>query len=466
MRHGVAAIFVLVGLAGCASPGGGEAAAGHVAIDFESDDVGKTPAGFTTSLTGGGGPVSWVVREDPSAPSGKRVLVQESADDTSYRFPVCVYDKVVARDVAAEVKIKAISGEVDQVGGIALRYTPENYYVARAHAFNDNVVLFKIVRGNRIRLKEATVKVTPREWHSLRLSIKGTHLAVALDGHVVIELDDSTITGPGKVALWTKADSVTAFDDLSIEPARLEPEGPVRMPAVAAGPDLDAALERARSLTRATLLVVTDSGAPALDARVREILRDARVQARTAKLEVAELDLDLSRSRAAALRFHVTDAPALVSFSPGGRIVARDDKVESAETVLAHLDQAELAGTALDEALAALEAKIAAQPDDLDARRALASELLAHQSWREAMTHLQTLAHAERLDVPSRVGAWVDLARAHFAIGEPEKGRRSAKELLAQLGPGSPEARSAGNLLLGVRDGELGRVRLALEELD
>src|SRR5579872_174250 len=77
-------------------------------------EPGHAPRGFTTGLTGGGGPVSWVIREDATAPSGRgRVLVQESADQTSYRFPTCVYDGLVARDVAVEVSFKPISGELD-----------------------------------------------------------------------------------------------------------------------------------------------------------------------------------------------------------------------------------------------------------------------------------------------------------------------------------------------------------------
>ncbi|WP_422930037.1 family 16 glycoside hydrolase [Singulisphaera sp. PoT] len=189
-------------------------------FDYESGEVGKLPAGFVTDLTGGGGAVAWVVREDPSAPSGKKTLVQESADDTSYRFPLCIYQDAVAKDVAVEVKYKAISGVVDQAGGIVLRYTPENYYVARANALEDNINLFKTQDGKRVKIEEVTAKVTPGEWHTFRFEAKGKHLKVIFDGQTVIEKDDETFTGPGKVGLWTKADSVSAFDDFKIEPVK------------------------------------------------------------------------------------------------------------------------------------------------------------------------------------------------------------------------------------------------------
>jgi hypothetical protein len=190
-----------------------------VTIDFASTEVGKLPPDFATDLTGGGGPISWVVREDVTAPS-KKALVQESADDTSYRFPLCIYQKTVARDVAVEVKYKAISGKVDQAGGIVLRYNRENYYIARANALEDNIVLFKTEKGKRTKVEEVTVKITGGEWHTLRFEAKGPHLKVAFDGKTVIEKEDTTFTEPGKVGLWTKADSVSAFADLKIEPAR------------------------------------------------------------------------------------------------------------------------------------------------------------------------------------------------------------------------------------------------------
>jgi hypothetical protein len=206
-------------LAGCSGMKEREEPEKSQAISFNSAEVGKPPADFSTALTGGGGPISWVVREDPQAPGGGRVLVQESSDDTSYRFPMCIYDKLTARDVAVEVKYRAIAGKVDQAGGIVLRYNPENYYIARANALEDNIDLFKTVKGKRLKIEEVPVKVAAGAWHTLRFEAKGHHLKVIFDGKTVIEKDDHTFSGPGKFGLWTKADSVSAFSDLKIEPA-------------------------------------------------------------------------------------------------------------------------------------------------------------------------------------------------------------------------------------------------------
>ncbi len=188
-------------------------------INFDSCEIGGFPENFSTALTGGGGAISGVVREDYTAPVGHKVLVQESSDSTKYRFPICVYDKIIARDVSAEVSYKAISGTVDEAGGIVLRYNPENYYIARANALENNVILFKTVRGKRSKIKEVPVKVTADQWHTLGFQAKGKRLTVTFDGRVVIDRNDTTFTEPGKVGLWTKADSVSAFDNFRIDPA-------------------------------------------------------------------------------------------------------------------------------------------------------------------------------------------------------------------------------------------------------
>ncbi len=195
-----AAVAVLaVAATGCTGTAGSEAPFAAQTVRFNANDVGKPPADFTTALTGGGVPVSWVVREDAQVPDGGCVLVQESADDTGYRFPLCVYDQVVARDVEVETKFKAISGKVDEAGGVVLRYNPENYYIARANALEDNVILFKTVNGKRSKIEEVPVKVSAGAWHTLRFVARAWHLKISFDGKVVLERDDDTFSGPGKV---------------------------------------------------------------------------------------------------------------------------------------------------------------------------------------------------------------------------------------------------------------------------
>jgi hypothetical protein len=201
--------------------------AASVVIDFDSPETGKPPPGFSTALTGDGGPVTWAVKEEPSAPSGGKVLAQTSTDATGYRFPLCVYDDVTAKDVTISVKFKPMSGKVDQAAGIVWRYKDkDNYYIVRANALEDNVVLYKVEKGKRIDLKPLDTglfaygkkaKVPKEQWSELRVVAKGNRFAVSLNGEDLFAVEDDTFTSAGKVGLWTKADSVTYFDDLTIE---------------------------------------------------------------------------------------------------------------------------------------------------------------------------------------------------------------------------------------------------------
>lgn len=192
--------------------------AAQTMLDFDTAEVGKLPVDFSTALTGGGGPVVWVVKEEPSAPSGGKVLAQTSTDTTDYRFPLCVYDKVTARDVEVAVRFKAIAGKVDQAAGLMVRFQDkDNYYITRANALEDNVRLYKVVGGSRKQFAGTKAKVSSGEWHALKLAVKGKHFQVYFDDKLLFEADDDTFKDAGKVGLWTKADSVTYFDDLTIE---------------------------------------------------------------------------------------------------------------------------------------------------------------------------------------------------------------------------------------------------------
>jgi len=159
-----------------------------------------------------------VIQEDPTAPSGGKVLAQTSTDKTDYRFPLCVYDKFTAKDVEVSVKFKAVSGKVDQAAGLVARFRDkDNYYITRANALESNVRLYKVVGGSRKQFAGKQMNVSSGEWHTLKLAVKGKHFAVSFDDKLLFEADDDTFTEAGKVGLWTKADSVTYFDDLKIE---------------------------------------------------------------------------------------------------------------------------------------------------------------------------------------------------------------------------------------------------------
>jgi len=188
--------------------------------NFDSDAAGKLPAKFHEALTGQGAKAQWVVKEDQSAPSQPNVLAQTSTDKTDYRFPLAIFDAPVAADVEVVVKFKPVAGEVDRAAGIAVRLTDkDNYYVVRANALEDNVRLYRVVKGQRIQFAGANLKVRSGAWQELRILARGSRFEVSFDGRRLYDATDSTFANAGRVALWTKADSITHFDDLRINTA-------------------------------------------------------------------------------------------------------------------------------------------------------------------------------------------------------------------------------------------------------
>ena len=188
-------------------------------VDLSNMPLGKLPPEFLTELrTGKGALGDWQVVEDPTARAGK-AIAQINAVATDYRFPLVVYEPLPAQDVEASVRFKPVSGQGDRAGGLAVRLRdPNNYYVVRANALEDNVRLYRMVNGDRQQLAGASTKVASGVWHALMLRAKGDGLSVAFNGKPLFSHRDRTFTGLGKVALSTKADSVTRFDLLKVRP--------------------------------------------------------------------------------------------------------------------------------------------------------------------------------------------------------------------------------------------------------
>jgi hypothetical protein len=186
---------------------------------FETDAIGTTPKGWTVALTGRGNP-KWTVEQDQTAPS-KLKVVKQSGQAT---FPLLLRDGSSVKDGFIEVKFKAIAGSEDRAAGLVWRARDaNNYYVVRANALEDNVVLYKTVGGSRIPLDilgrsggyGTDIPVPANQWHSLRVDFKGNRFKVLYNGRQLFEVEDSTFTEGGRVGLWTKADSVTLFDEIA-----------------------------------------------------------------------------------------------------------------------------------------------------------------------------------------------------------------------------------------------------------
>ncbi len=185
---------------------------------FDADRIGEAPSGFSFGRTGSGRVGRWIVQADKDAPSGSNVLAQVDSDKTDYRFPVAVANEPVFRDLRLFIKCKPVAGEADQACGLVFRYQDENnYYMARANALEGNVRLYRVVKGNRQQLASWNGAVASGIWHELRVEARGDHLTIIWDGQPVIDAHDQTFPDAGRVGVWTKADSVTYFDDLKVE---------------------------------------------------------------------------------------------------------------------------------------------------------------------------------------------------------------------------------------------------------
>jgi hypothetical protein len=191
-------------------------------LTFEQDAVGQAPGGFAFGHTAkAGAPGKWVVQHEGSG----KYLAQTDADSTRMRFPVATVSGINVADVDLSVRFRPVSGRIDQAAGLVWRFQNEdNYYIVRANALENNVVLYKVQNGTRTDLplkgqgrtygKKAPVPAG--QWSTLRVVAAGPRFEVYLNGTKLYEVEDTTFTQGGTVGVWTKADSVTHFDDLTI----------------------------------------------------------------------------------------------------------------------------------------------------------------------------------------------------------------------------------------------------------
>jgi hypothetical protein len=193
-------------------------------VSFAKDATGAAPQGWTVTMTGRGTP-KWTVEDDPSAPS-KSKIVKQSGRAT---YPLLLKNGTSIKDGFVEIQFKAISGSEDRAAGIVWRAKDaNNYYVVRANALEDNVVLYKTVDGKRSSLDIVGRKggygvkasVPAGRWHTLRVDFAGSRFKVAFNGRPLFEVEDQTFVEAGQVGLWTKADSVTVFDNVSYDAAK------------------------------------------------------------------------------------------------------------------------------------------------------------------------------------------------------------------------------------------------------
>ena len=189
-------------------------------LNFDDAAIGAPPDGWTLTMTGRGKP-KWTIETEPTAPSQPNVL----NNPVRRPFPSRSKNGTSIKDGFVEVKFKAVAGSEDRAAGLIWRARDaDNYYVVRANALEDNVVLYKTIKGVRSALDivgrnggyGVKAPVPANQWHSLRCEFAGARFRVSLyDGQRMFEVEDASIGDAGMIGLWTKADSVTVFDDLT-----------------------------------------------------------------------------------------------------------------------------------------------------------------------------------------------------------------------------------------------------------
>jgi len=194
-------------------------------INFDSGRPGSVPPGWTVTPNSGA-PPKWEILKDPSAPSQPNVFAQMSNDAAGGRCPLAILNKMDVRDGDLSVKVKPVAGKEDRAGGLVFRYRdPDNYYLVRANALENSIVLYKVADGKRTPLSSRGAPpnsfgvkhpVPFNQWSVLKVQFRGPLFSVYFNHRRLFEVQDSTFRQPGKVGLWTKADSITYFDDFRI----------------------------------------------------------------------------------------------------------------------------------------------------------------------------------------------------------------------------------------------------------
>jgi hypothetical protein len=196
------------------------------AIRFDRSQPGKAPDGWTIAMTHAGGPPQWQVLHDDSGPSPRLVLAQTSRDATAGRFPLAIWEGTSIRNGEVSVAFKPVDGSVDRAAGIVWRFQDQNnYYIVRANALENNVVLYRVENGVRLsiapkgqpsRAYGVKHEIPSGRWNTLRVEFTEGSFVVFLNTERLFEAEDRTFATPGKVGLWTKADSLTYFDEFTV----------------------------------------------------------------------------------------------------------------------------------------------------------------------------------------------------------------------------------------------------------
>lgn len=185
--------------------------------NFDKDEAGKPPPGWRVAETKGSGKTGkWTVVADDTAPSRPNVLKLETqADDST--FNLLIAEKTSFADLDLRIRIKAVSGNEDQGGGLIWRAKDENnYYVCRINPLEENFRVYKVVDGKRSQIQSEKIETKTGQWYEVRAVMSGDHIECFVDGKPYLHAHDDTFKEAGMVGLWTKADASSVFDNIAV----------------------------------------------------------------------------------------------------------------------------------------------------------------------------------------------------------------------------------------------------------
>jgi hypothetical protein len=169
---------------------------------------------FEFAATGSGQPGEWSIVHNDAI----QALTQTGTDPVDDRFPLAIYRAFSGRNVYVSIRFMPVSGNIDQAGGVIVRSTlAGDYYLARANALENNVRFYRVVGGKREMIAGVDARVSGREWHTLGIAARDDRFIILFDGRELFGATDGTLRGPGRIGLWTKADSVTRFESITIK---------------------------------------------------------------------------------------------------------------------------------------------------------------------------------------------------------------------------------------------------------
>ncbi|MCX4243474.1 hypothetical protein [Paraliomyxa miuraensis] len=185
---------------------------------FDDALPGQVPAGIRLTETGGlGTPATWAVVADDSAPTKPHAFGVTESKNTKKTYNLALFEGTRYGDVDLQVMLRAVSGQLNGGGGPIWRVEDENnYYIARWDPTEDNAYLYVVRSGNRTALATVDLQLDHEAWHALRVVTEGPRIQLYIDDALVLSAEDSALTEPGMIGLWTKSDGATLFDDVSV----------------------------------------------------------------------------------------------------------------------------------------------------------------------------------------------------------------------------------------------------------